>query len=523
MNNAFENIAGYPAEKEELKKLCDIFVNREKYLKKGAKMPKGIIFYGEAGTGKTLFARVLAEECGLYTYKIDIADMDNSVRICRKIKKVFDRAAKRMQPSMIFFDELDKLLPNAEEEYYTDQAKMILAQLLTLIDGMGSSHNFIFVATCNSYGNLPETLVRPGRIDKKISIGKPTYKSRAEILQYYADNSSCKFEIGMDELAGLCSGFTCSALETLINECVLRSDDYNCVSKKLITEKILEIKQEDIPRKTSGVSDTINACRNIGYFVVAKSFNKGQYLLNLEDDNLSNNFFNKILSEYDRDYEDDDYYADDDDDYDEEDDNFDIDLENREITEYIEEHGDDFLHENEANKYFSKTDLMHTICVLCGGLAAEQVVFHRVYDNLCGDLSNIYAILVLLWALTIPLWTPFYRYAEGLENAYEIFLITIKLAPFYISYAGCAIIDNFFVGTGHTIYNAINSLIINLVYYGIFFILYLTNTIIFTMDVIILMFGFGMVVHLIISVMEERLFFRKRELKKLQTEQTDSL
>ena len=105
--------------------------------------------------------------------------------------------------------------------------------------------------------------------------------------------------------------------------------------------------------------------------------------------------------------------------------------------------------------------------------------------------------------------------------AHEIFLITIKLAPFYIAYAGCAIIDNYFVGTGHTIYNAINSLIINLGYYGIFFILYLTKAITFTMDVIILMFGFGMVVHLIISVIEERLFFRKRELKRLLAEQTN--
>lgn len=79
------------------------------------------------------------------------------------------------------------------------------------------------------------------------------------------------------------------------------------------------------------------------------------------------------------------------------------------------------------------------------------------------------------------------------------------------------------MGTGHTIYNAVNSLIINLGYYGIFFIIYLTKAITFTMDVIILMFGFGMVVHLIVSVIEERLFFRQRELRKLQSEQTNLL
>lgn len=131
--------------------------------------------------------------------------------------------------------------------------------------------------------------------------------------------------------------------------------------------------------------------------------------------------------------------------------------------------------------------------------------------------SNYYLItigIVLIWAISIPIWTPFYRYAENLSNAKDIFLITIKLAPFYIAYAGCVIIDNIFIGLGKTLYNAINSLIINFVYYGVFYILYLTKTISFTMNIIILMFGFGMVVHLLVSVIEEKAFLRKNEIKK---------
>lgn len=136
------------------------------------------------------------------------------------------------------------------------------------------------------------------------------------------------------------------------------------------------------------------------------------------------------------------------------------------------------------------------------------------YTNL--NQFNYYFIataVITIWAITIPLWTPFFQYAENLSNANEIFLITIKLTPFYIAYAGCAIIDNIFVGLGKTIYNAINSLIINLVYYGIFYILYVTDAITFTMDIIILMFGFGMVVHLAVSLIEEKLFLRKFEIK----------
>ena len=122
--------------------------------------------------------------------------------------------------------------------------------------------------------------------------------------------------------------------------------------------------------------------------------------------------------------------------------------------------------------------------------------------------------MVALWGLTVPLWPVFFRYAENLPNADEIFSITLKLAPFYIAYIGSAVIDNIFIGLGKTIYNMINSLIINLIYYGIFFILYMTGTIVFSMDTVILMFGFGMVAHFAISWVEEKFFLRKNELKK---------
>ncbi|MCI8589747.1 MAG: hypothetical protein HFE77_03440 [Clostridiales bacterium] len=121
----------------------------------------------------------------------------------------------------------------------------------------------------------------------------------------------------------------------------------------------------------------------------------------------------------------------------------------------------------------------------------------------------IAACTIVLWMLTIPLWKPFFIHAEHLRNANEVFNIVIKLVPFYIAYAGCAIIDNIFISLGKTIYPAINSLIINVGYYGIFYLLYLNHTIDFSMNVIIVMFGFGMVVHLIISIIEEKIFLKK--------------
>ena len=112
------------------------------------------------------------------------------------------------------------------------------------------------------------------------------------------------------------------------------------------------------------------------------------------------------------------------------------------------------------------------------------------------------------------MWTPFFRYAENLPNAGAIFAIVIKLVPFYVAYIGGAIIDNIFIGLGKTAYNAINSLVINVVYYGIFFALYLTDAIAFTMDTIIVMFGLGMVAHFALSLLLEKVFLKRIALKQ---------
>ena len=368
MNYNFDSIAGYEQEKKELRRLCDIFNNRAKYEQKGAKLPKGIIFYGGAGTGKTLFAKVMASVCNLEVFKIDLGGVENESAICQTIKKTFARASKRRCPTMIFFDEMDKVLPNDAEEYYTDRSKTILTQLLTLIDGMDSADNIVFVATCNYYNTLPQTIIRPGRIDKKIGIGNPDYASRVEILKLYAEKSSCQFEQTMEEIAKLTNGFSCAALETLVNECVLQSDENGFVSKQLVCDRFFEIKNEDIPRPKSNVEMTVRACRNIGAFVVAKTLNDGNYVLNLERDTVCNNFFNEVVADYDGDFGGDDWEDDD---------------------EEKDEYADDY-----SDKYFHKSDLTNTITVLLGGYAAQELVLHKTYDNLGFWLSIAEDILL---------------------------------------------------------------------------------------------------------------------------------
>lgn len=121
----------------------------------------------------------------------------------------------------------------------------------------------------------------------------------------------------------------------------------------------------------------------------------------------------------------------------------------------------------------------------------------------------IVAFSIISWIITIPLWKPFLRYVERIDNYQDIFSIIIKLWPFYIAYSLCIIPDSIFIGKGKTQYNVINSILVNFAYYGIWFILYITNSIQFNMLTIIMMFGFGMVFHLIISIMELWAFDKK--------------
>lgn len=426
MNYNFNSIAGYETEKEELKKLCDIFINRKKYEKKGAKLPKGIIFYGAAGTGKTLFAKVMADVCGLQVFKIDLGDVENESAICRHIKKTFLKAAKHKEPTMIFFDEMDKVLPNDMENYHTDRSKTILTQLLTLIDGMTSAENIVFVATCNDYDALPETLTRPGRLDKKIAIGIPTNSSRIKILKMYMQKSSCKFEMSTEDMAKLCAGFSCASLETFINECILQSDEDGFISEKLIRERLLEIKNEDIPRARSTVDDTVCACRNVGAFIVAKTFNDGRYVLSLDSDSVCNDFFNGIISEYD---DDDDYDYDDDDDLD-----FDCD-DDDDCDDDNDDCGDEW-DDSASCTCYSKNDLINAITVLLGGYVAEELVLHKIYDNVSSYLAAVNNILFDMsnnGMFGLNLYYSSYRNnsklaytSERLENINKVFDETIQ-------------------------------------------------------------------------------------------------
>lgn len=290
------DIAGYELEKKELRKVIDVLNNREKYASRGSYIPKGLILYGEPSNGKTLFAKVLASETNVNFYEFDTTKMFAQSRF----KKLYKKASKN-GPSIIFIDEISRFVPDSE--YESDTLRSNLTMLLSLIDGMDSKNNVFLVGTANDYGSIPQALVRPGRIDMKIFISYPDLNSRKEILNYYINKCNYKFQTSLDRMALLTNSFSSSGLKTLINQCLIETDKEE-IDDKLFLNVANKIIKESIDVGVSKIDKKIIAYAEVGKFIVARTLNKGNYILNIDNGGSSTGsiFFSDILDD-DDDYE----------------------------------------------------------------------------------------------------------------------------------------------------------------------------------------------------------------------------
>ena len=290
------DIAGYELEKKELRKVIDVLNNREKYASRGSYIPKGLILYGEPGNGKTLFAKVLASETNVNFYEFDTTKMFAQSRF----KKLYKKASKN-GPSIFFIDEISRFVPDSE--YESDTLRSNLTMLLSLIDGMDSKNNVFLVGTANDYGSIPQALVRPGRIDMKIFISYPDLNSRKEILNYYINKCNYKFQTSLDRMALLTNSFSSSGLKTLINQCLIETDKEE-IDDKLFLNVANKIIKESIDVGVSKIDKKIIAYAEVGKFIVARTLNKGNYILNIDNGGSSTGsiFFSDILDD-DDDYE----------------------------------------------------------------------------------------------------------------------------------------------------------------------------------------------------------------------------
>ncbi len=213
--NAFDKIIGYEEIKEELLQICDMIKNRERYEALGAKLPHGVMLYGDPGLGKSLMAKCFIAESGLKSYTIRRNKGNND--FISEISDTFKKA-KENAPAVIFLDDLDKFAN--EDDDHCDAEEYVAVQ--AGIDDIDGSDVFV-IATVNESYKLPQSLKRPGRFDRKINVQSPTESDAVKIIAYYLKNKRIAENVNMTDLTKMISYSSCAELETMLNEAAINA------------------------------------------------------------------------------------------------------------------------------------------------------------------------------------------------------------------------------------------------------------------------------------------------------------
>ncbi len=220
----FENVAGLKEEKEDLEEIVDFLKSPKKYTSVGARIPKGVILVGPPGTGKTLLAKAVAGEAGVPFLSIsgsDFVEMFVGVGASR-VRDLFSEA-KKNAPCIVFIDEIDAVARRRGTGMGGghDEREQTLNQMLVEMDGFGVNEGIIVMAATNRVDILDPAILRPGRFDRKVMVGRPDVRGREEILQVHAKNKPLGEDVNLEEVARTSSGFTGADLENLMNEAAI--------------------------------------------------------------------------------------------------------------------------------------------------------------------------------------------------------------------------------------------------------------------------------------------------------------
>ena len=220
----FKKVAGLQEEKEELEEMVDFLRNPGKYTKLGARIPKGVLLVGPPGTGKTLMAKAVAGEAGVPFFSIsgsDFVEMFVGVGASR-VRDLFEEA-KKNSPCIIFIDEIDAVARRRGTGMGGghDEREQTLNQLLIEMDGFGINEGIIVMAATNRVDILDPAILRPGRFDRKVAVGRPDVRGREEILAVHSGEKPLGEDVDLHRIARTTSGFTGADLENLMNEAAI--------------------------------------------------------------------------------------------------------------------------------------------------------------------------------------------------------------------------------------------------------------------------------------------------------------
>jgi len=240
ISTRFDDVQGIDEAKTELEEIVDFLKHPEKYSKSGAKIPKGALLIGNPGTGKTLLARAIAGESSVPFIQVSASSfIEMFVGLgAKRVRDIFENA-KRIQPCIIFIDEIDAIgkKRSANGMVSNDEREQTINQLLTEMDGFSQSQIVVIGAT-NRVDILDDALLRPGRFDRKIQVKLPDINGREKILQVHTQNKSLNKDVSLRQIAKQTIGFSGADLENLMNECAIRAaketDDY------VISQEIVE-------------------------------------------------------------------------------------------------------------------------------------------------------------------------------------------------------------------------------------------------------------------------------------------
>ena len=222
----FTKVAGLREEKEELEEIVDFLREPGKYTKLGARIPKGVLLVGPPGTGKTLLAKAVAGEAGVPFFSIsgsDFVEMFVGVGASR-VRDLFEDA-KKNAPGIVFIDEIDAVARRRGTGMGGghDEREQTLNQMLVEMDGFGVNEGIIVMAATNRVDILDPAIMRPGRFDRKVHVGRPDVGGREEILHVHAKNKPLGDDVDLKQIAQTTAGFTGADLENLLNEAAIRA------------------------------------------------------------------------------------------------------------------------------------------------------------------------------------------------------------------------------------------------------------------------------------------------------------